>query len=92
MFWQILSNGIYHSIEHRATVNSVKERLSVATFYSPRWEGDMGPEPSLITPESPALFKRIGVADYFKGYFSRELDGKSYLDVMRIQNEEKKGS
>jgi isopenicillin N synthase-like dioxygenase len=55
MFWQIMSNGIYRSIEHRATVNSVKERLSVATFYSPRWEGDMGPEPSLITPESPAL-------------------------------------
>jgi len=89
---EIISNGIYRSIEHRATVNSVKERLSVATFYSPRWEGDMGPEASLITPESPALFKRIGVADYFKGYFSRELNGKSYLDVMRIQNEEKKGS
>ncbi|KAE7996312.1 hypothetical protein FH972_001044 [Carpinus fangiana] len=89
---EIMSNGIYRSIEHRATVNSVKERLSVATFYSPRWEGDMGPEPSLITPESPALFKRIGVADYFTGYFSCELDGKSYLDVMRIQNEEEKGS
>jgi isopenicillin N synthase-like dioxygenase len=87
-----MSNGIYRSIEHRATVNSVKKRLSVATFYSPRWEGDMGPKPSLITPESPALLKRIGVADYFKGYFSRELDGKLYLDVMRIQNEEEKGT
>jgi isopenicillin N synthase-like dioxygenase len=87
-----MSNGIYHSIEHRATVNSVKERLSVTTFYSPRWEGDMGPEPSLITPESPALFNRIGVANYFKGYLSSELDGKSYLDVMRIQNEEEKGT
>ena len=46
---------------------------------------------SLVTPETPALFKRIGVADYFKGYLSRELQGKSYLDVMRIQNEEEKG-
>ncbi|XP_059439776.1 oxoglutarate-dependent flavonoid 7-O-demethylase 1-like [Corylus avellana] len=89
---EIMSNGIYRSIEHRATVNSVKERLSVATFYSPGWERDMSPAPSLITPESPALFKRIGVADYYRGYFSRELNGKSYLDVVRIQNEEEKGS
>ncbi|XP_059437864.1 protein SRG1-like [Corylus avellana] len=89
---EIVTNGIYRSIEHRATVNSVKERLSMATFYNPRLEGDMGPAPSLITPESPALFKRIGVADYFKGLFSRKLDGKSYIDVMRIQHEEQKGS
>ena len=80
-----MTNGIYRSIEHRATVNSTKERLSVATFYSPSLEADMGPAPSLITPESPALFKRIGVADYFRELFSRELDGKAFIDSMRIQ-------
>nr|POF25068.1 protein srg1 [Quercus suber] len=85
MFYMIVTNGIYRSIEHRATVNSAKERLSVATFYSPSLEADMGPAPSLITPESPALFKRIGVADYFRQLFSRELDGKAFIDSMRIQ-------
>ena len=90
MVWQIVTNGNYRSIEHRATVNSVQERLSMATFYSPSLEVDMGPAPSLITPESPALFKRIGVADYFRGLFSRKLDGKAYIDAMRIQNEEHK--
>ncbi|KAM3743159.1 hypothetical protein ACB098_07G123300 [Castanea mollissima] len=87
---EIVTNGIYRSIEHRATVNSAKERLSVATFYNPSLEADMGPAPSLITPEFPALFKRIGVADYFRGYLSRELNGKTYIDGMRIQNEEQK--
>lgn len=48
-------------------MNQEKERLSIATFYSPKLDGEMGPAPSLITPERPALFKRIGVADYFKG-------------------------
>ncbi|KAA3476843.1 protein SRG1-like [Gossypium australe] len=81
---EIVSNGIYRSIEHRATVNSVKERVSVATFYNPKLEGDMGPAPSLITPQTPSLFRRIGVADFFKGLFSRELRGKSYLDVLKI--------
>lgn len=75
---------MYQSIEHRATVNSVKERLSIATFYSPGLEGELGPAPSLVTPQTPPLFSRIRFEDYLKGYFSRQLDGKSYLDVIRI--------
>ncbi|XP_022717809.1 protein SRG1-like [Durio zibethinus] len=35
---EIITNGMYHSIEHRATVNSKRERLSFATFCSPRME------------------------------------------------------
>ncbi|KAH7568653.1 hypothetical protein JRO89_XS06G0028400 [Xanthoceras sorbifolium] len=86
--FEILSNGTYRSIEHRATVNSLKERMSIATFCSPSLDGEIGPAPSLVTPETPAMFRRIGVVDYCKGLFSRKLDGKSYLDAMRIQNEE----
>ncbi|XP_034698848.1 protein SRG1-like [Vitis riparia] len=85
---EIVTNGAYRSIEHRATVNSIKERLSVATFYSPKLNGDMGPAPSLVSPDSPSLFRRIGVADYFKGLFSRELHGKSYLEVLRTETGE----
>ncbi|KAK4421121.1 protein SRG1 [Sesamum alatum] len=81
---EIVTNGAYRSIEHRATVNKEKERISIATFLSANLNGDMGPAPSLITLQSPAKFKRIGVAEYFKGFFSRELVGKSYLDLMRI--------
>ncbi|XP_077250940.1 protein SRG1-like [Tasmannia lanceolata] len=84
---EMVSNGIYRSIEHRATVNSVRERLSIATFYSPRLTTEIGPAFSLINPQNPALFKRIGVEDYFKGLFTKELKGKSYLDYMRIDNE-----
>ncbi|XP_029129464.1 protein SRG1 [Cajanus cajan] len=81
---EIITNGIYRSIEHRATVSSEKERLSIATFYSPTQDGVVGPASSLITEQTPARFKSIGVKDYFKGLFSRKLDGKSYVDVMRI--------
>ncbi|KAL6323463.1 hypothetical protein AAG906_039034 [Vitis piasezkii] len=85
---EIFSNGIYKSIEHRAVVNSVKERLSIATFYNPHMDAEIGPVPSLITPEFPALFRRVGVADYLKKLFSRELGGKSYLEVLRIDGKE----
>ncbi|KAK6124120.1 hypothetical protein DH2020_042146 [Rehmannia glutinosa] len=81
---EILTNGTYRSIEHRATVNPTKERLSIATFLTPKSDGELGPSPSLISPENPPKFKRIGMADYLRGLFSRELKGKSYLDAMRI--------
>ncbi|KAG5068361.1 hypothetical protein JHK85_000738 [Glycine max] len=83
---EILTNGIYRSVEHRATINAEKERISIATFHRPQMNRIVGPTPSLVTPERPALFKRIGVADYYRGYFSRELRGKSYIDVIKIKN------
>lgn len=73
---QILTNGIYCNIEHCATINSMKERLSFATFCNPKLDGEFGPTPNLITPESPALFKRINVVDHLKELFSIELWGK----------------
>lgn len=68
-------------------VNSSKERISISAFYNAKLDGDLGPAPSLVTSETPARFKRIGVVDFLKGLFSRGLRGKSHLDVMRIQSD-----
>ncbi|PIA30037.1 hypothetical protein AQUCO_05700026v1 [Aquilegia coerulea] len=83
---EIVINGIYRSIEHRAVVNKLKERLSIATFYYPRFDSEIGPAHSLVTEKNPALFRRIIVKDYLKGLFASKPCGKSYLDVMRIDN------
>ncbi|XP_020222833.1 protein SRG1 [Cajanus cajan] len=81
---EITTNGIYRSIEHRVRVNTEKERLSIATFNLPSMESIFGPAPSLVTPEKPALFRRTSYAEYYRGFLSRELRGKSFLDGMRI--------
>jgi len=83
-YLQIITNGIYKSIEHRAIVDSEKERISLATFYGPNTQAMLAPAPSLVTQERPAQFKRISVVDHFNGYFSQELRGKSYLNEMKI--------
>ncbi|KAL5774128.1 hypothetical protein ACOSP7_011685 [Xanthoceras sorbifolium] len=83
---EIMSNGMYRSIEHRATVNSEKERISIAFFINPKFEAEIGPSTSLINPENPPLFKRIRMEDYFNGLFSFKLNGKTYLEKMRSQN------
>ncbi|KAK4710897.1 hypothetical protein R3W88_005410 [Solanum pinnatisectum] len=86
--FEIFSNEIYRSIEHRSVVSSEKERISVATFQSPRLDGILGPSSSLVTVDNPPKFKNIRVTEYYKGYFTRELVGKSYVDIMRITNED----
>ncbi|TYG48702.1 hypothetical protein ES288_D10G036700v1 [Gossypium darwinii] len=85
---EILSNGIYRSIEHRAVVNSTKLRLSIATFYSSKLDSELGPALSLIGPNNPANFQRIPLEKYLKEFFARKLDGKAYLDFMRIKSNE----
>ena len=86
--WQIVSNGVYRSIEHRATVNLAKERLSVATFYSSNLNSELGPAGSIIGPHNPPCFRREPTEQYFKGFFARKLYGKSYLEVMRLEQGE----
>ncbi|KAF8408981.1 hypothetical protein HHK36_005052 [Tetracentron sinense] len=85
---EIVSNGVYRSIEHRATVNLTKDRLSIATFYSTNLDAELGPAHSLIGPDNPANFRRVPVEKYFKDFFARKLNGKSHLDFMRIETQE----
>lgn len=66
---EMLTNGIYRSVEHRATINQEKERISLIAFHRPDLNKVICPVPSLVKPERPAMFKGIGVADYYKGYF-----------------------
>ncbi|XP_057422254.1 protein SRG1-like [Lotus japonicus] len=84
---EIVTNGIYKSIVHRATVNSGKERLSIATFYSPRHDAEIGPAASLVNEQTPARFKRIGLKEFLRNLFARKLDGKSYLDALRVEHD-----
>ncbi|XP_050231089.1 oxoglutarate-dependent flavonoid 7-O-demethylase 1-like [Mercurialis annua] len=81
---QILSNGAYQSIEHGAAVNSEKERISIAFFCNPKFDAEIGPSKSLINPQNPPIYKRIGMEDYVKGFFSQKLNSKSYLHQMTL--------
>ncbi|KAK4271774.1 hypothetical protein QN277_020416 [Acacia crassicarpa] len=84
---EIMSNGVYKSAEHRVTVNTDKERISMALFFLAKLEAEVGPAKSLISPENPPLFKRMGMEKYLNDYFSRKQQGKSFLEYMSIKKE-----
>ncbi|GJY36506.1 codeine O-demethylase-like protein [Tanacetum coccineum] len=86
---EIMSNGVYNSIEHRAVVNATKERISVAMFFNPKLEADVGPSKSLIkSTRNPPLYKTLIMEQYLKEFFSRKLNGKTFLEKMKIKQDE----
>ncbi|KAL8088547.1 protein SRG1-like [Apium graveolens] len=81
---EIITNGNYRSIEHRAICNSEEERISIVTFLSPLMDCEFGPAPSLLANGVRAQFLRTTTANYYRGVYARELGGKSYLDTVRL--------
>ncbi|XP_073303747.1 protopine O-dealkylase-like [Primulina huaijiensis] len=82
---EILSNGLYKSIEHRAIVNSEKERISFAMFFNPKFEAQVGPSPSLLRDDQPPLYRRMIMEQYVKDFFSQRLNGKTFLQYMKAR-------
>ncbi|XP_073056113.1 protopine O-dealkylase-like [Primulina eburnea] len=82
---EILSNGLYKSIEHRAIVNSEKERISFAMFFNPKFEAEVGPSPSVVRVDQPPLYRRMIMEQYVKDFFSQRLNGKTFLQYMKAR-------
>ncbi|KAH7659174.1 (S)-norcoclaurine synthase protein [Dioscorea alata] len=82
---EIMSNGKYKSLEHRAVVNSEQERFSIATFHSPRADAQIGPLPAETpTKSEPFCYKTVSIEDYFRMVFAHKDDGKNILDYMKL--------
>nr|TKW31309.1 hypothetical protein SEVIR_2G097000v2 [Setaria viridis] len=81
-FLEIMSNGKYKSIEHRVTINTNKERLTLSAFHVPSLDGVVSPVTSRA--EEKALYKTVGVEEYSKLYMSNKLDGKTALDHAKL--------
>lgn len=78
-----LSNGKYKSVWHRAVVNAGNERLSVASFLCPQGDATIGPARGLATDESPAIYREFTYDEYYKKFWSRNLDDEHCLELFR---------
>ncbi|XVF37692.1 hypothetical protein REPUB_Repub20aG0031500 [Reevesia pubescens] len=81
---EILSNGIYKALEHRAMVNRVKERISVVTLCYPSPSAKIGPAEQLIKLGSSPLYKTMTNAEYFHYFFNRKLDDP-FIDKLKLK-------
>ncbi|CAN1256631.1 S-norcoclaurine synthase 1 [Linum perenne] len=81
---EIMSNGEYKSILHRAMVNPNKERLSIAAFHSPAVNVTIRPLPELINEKNKAKYQSISRPDYMKLVMSSKLNGKGLISQLKI--------
>ncbi|KAK3189771.1 hypothetical protein Dsin_029332 [Dipteronia sinensis] len=81
---EVLTNGKYKSVEHRAVIHKEKDRLSIVTFYAPSYEIEMGPIPELVDENNPCKYKRYNHGEYSKHYVTNKLRGKKNLDFAKI--------
>lgn len=81
---EVLTNGAYKSIEHRALVNRTKERLSLAAFFIAPWDLVMAPLPALLDDANPPRYGSIRYSDFLKQYFSKGPQGKTLVQALRL--------
>ncbi|KAF3341838.1 S-norcoclaurine synthase 1-like protein [Carex littledalei] len=73
----------YKSIEHKAVINAKEERISIAAFHSPSLGKTVGPLAEIVDKETP-LFKSLSMQEYAKLVFSQKLNGKSIIELMKL--------
>lgn len=78
---EVMSNGKYKSIDHRAVANKKKDRISIAAFCNPEKEAEIGPAPELINESNPRNYISFKRGDYLASYF---LHGKKAIDFAEV--------
>ncbi|KAI4317611.1 hypothetical protein L6164_025469 [Bauhinia variegata] len=82
---EVLTNGKYKSVEHRAVANKEKDRLSIVTFYAPSYDVELGPMAEFVNENSPCQYRRYNHGEYSKHYVTNKLQGKKTLEFAKIQ-------
>lgn len=81
---EVLTNGRYKSVEHRAVTHKEKDRLSIVTFYAPSYDIELGPMPELMDENNPCKYRRYNHGEYSKHYVTNKLQGKKTLEFAKI--------
>ncbi|KAL6519922.1 hypothetical protein OROMI_032816 [Orobanche minor] len=82
---QLVSNGKFKSIEHRAIASHIGPRISVACFFSGPVNGAKiyGPIKQLIADENP-IYRDVVLGEYVSKFLSTGLDNYRALDYYKV--------
>ncbi|KAJ1297072.1 hypothetical protein BS78_01G350000 [Paspalum vaginatum] len=81
---EIMSNGKFTSVEHRAVIHPTKERISVALFFFPLPNMTVGPLPE-FTKGDKLRYRSTNYQDYLKQYFAGKLDGRKHVEKLKLE-------
>ncbi|KAG9153283.1 hypothetical protein Leryth_024082 [Lithospermum erythrorhizon] len=78
---EIMTNGIFKSVEHRVVVNPKNDRVAVVVGYIPDVEKEIGPVEGL-TKDGGAKYKTV--TNYVDMYYNQFVTTTKALDLLRI--------
>ncbi|XP_011071218.1 protein DMR6-LIKE OXYGENASE 1-like [Sesamum indicum] len=82
---QILSNGRYKSVKHRAVLNSERERMSIIVVNGPSGEAVVGPATPLVQKDGRPLYRSMRYVEYVETQLTKtRINGKSLLEQRMI--------
>ncbi|XP_015160635.1 flavonol synthase/flavanone 3-hydroxylase-like [Solanum tuberosum] len=85
-YLEVLSNGKYKSVEHRAVVNAEAARISIAVGHGPKMDAIVQPASPLIKEKSESKYRPIVYKDYIRDQQSTIKRGKSALHEIMNNN------
>ncbi|KAM0952587.1 putative thebaine 6-O-demethylase [Dioscorea sansibarensis] len=84
---EIVSNGRYKSVLHRAEVNGKSTRMSIATVIGPSLEAIVAPVPQLVEHDHHLAFKGMRYKDFMEQQQANPRKEKSMLDLLRVRDD-----
>ncbi|KAK9678843.1 hypothetical protein RND81_11G236400 [Saponaria officinalis] len=86
--FEVLSNGVYRSVVHRAILNSEKTRMSIASLHSMGLNDIMESANDLVDEDHPKAYKPSSFTDFLNFLSTNDLgQGKiSFLDTLKLEN------
>ncbi|XAR66081.1 Flavanone 3-dioxygenase [Bertholletia excelsa] len=83
---EVLSNGLYKSVMHRATLNGDRTRVSIASLHSFGMDEKMEAAEELVGEEGKKRYKGSSFRDFLKFLAKNDLtEGKNFIDTLKIQ-------
>ncbi|EXC21066.1 Protein SRG1 [Morus notabilis] len=86
--FEVLSNGTYKSLVHRATLNRERTRISVASLHSLGMDEKMGPAEELVDDqERKKKYKESSFGDFLNFLATNDIaEGKTFINTLKIEN------
>ncbi|WOL19969.1 hypothetical protein Cni_G28771 [Canna indica] len=81
---QIVTNGRYKSVLHRAMTNGESTRMSVVTVVAPSLDTVVEPVAQLVSSERPAMYRGIKYVEFLEYQQGNKLREKAVLELLRV--------